>query len=167
MTLITGTTWGTVYLLHLAAPLGNLANTRAMAQHYIGWCLDLDERIEQHRRGIGSKMLAAAVQRGITFEVVATWHAPVMFEKALKRRKESPKLCPVCCKAHGWRVKHATPAARQLALDLWTPASDELPDLPPTRQTMDWYELSTLKQWRAAGVVERPALADNWDEGLL
>lgn len=166
MTLITGTTWGTVYLLHLAAPLGNLQNTRAQAQHYIGWCLDLDERIEQHRRGLGSKMLAAAVQRGISFEVVATWHAPVMFEKTLKRKKSAPRFCSVCCQTHGWRVKHTAPAARQLALDLWMPA-DELPDLPPTRQTMDFFELSMLKQWRATRVVEQPALAANWDDGLL
>ena len=28
---------GTVYLLHFLEPIGNPANPRAMAQHYIGW----------------------------------------------------------------------------------------------------------------------------------
>src|SRR5215510_5662916 len=101
---ITASTIGTVYLLHLSAPLGNLSNARAQAQHYIGFCLDLETRLKEHRAGWGSKLLAAAVARGITFEVVATWeHAPLAFEKVLKRRKEAPKLCPICCATHGWR----------------------------------------------------------------
>ncbi len=37
---ITATTWGFCCLLHFAAPLGNLTNVRAPAQHYIGFAAD-------------------------------------------------------------------------------------------------------------------------------
>lgn len=160
--LITASTIGTVYLLHLSAPLGNLANARAQAQHYIGFCLDLDTRIKEHRAGWGSKLLAAAVGRGITFEVVATWTpAPLAFEKALKRRKEAPKLCPVCCRAAGRSLRPLPVPCQQLELPI------DLDDFPPAPTLkMDWLEVQILRGWRQAGVRTVAGL-DNWDDGLL
>lgn len=167
MTIITATTWGTVYLLHLHAPLGNLANKRAQAQHYIGFALDLDARLAEHRRGGGSKLLAAAVGRGIAFTVVATWNAPLAFEKTLKRRKEAPKLCPVCTLANGQRCKQIQPPTHQ---QLVLPLDDgaDMPDVAIATK-MDWFEMDRLKRFRATRATLRPlvALATDWDSGLL
>lgn len=163
---ITAATWGTVYLLHLHQRLGNLSNARAQAQHYIGWCQNIDERLAQHRAGQGSKLLATAVARGITFEVAATWSAPVAFEKYLKRRKESPRLCITCCTAHGWICKHvASPTHVQLALPFPRPAL-ELPELPtPPVLRMDRYELLLTLGFRQARPAAQPS--GHIDDDLL
>ncbi len=120
---ITATTWGFCYLLHFSAPLGNLKNVRAQAQHYIGFAADdgsgvgLEHRIAEHLAGDGARITKAALANGIAVELVAAWHAPLSFEKRLKARKEAPRLCPVCCRAKGRKVKRADPLV-QLALEL-------------------------------------------------
>ena len=86
----------TVYLLHFSGRLGNPANPYAMAQHYIGTARDLSERLAEHRAGMGAKITAAAIQRGIDFDVVRTWPGGRDVERRLKNRKEGPRLCPTC-----------------------------------------------------------------------
>jgi hypothetical protein len=127
----------TVYLLHFAQPLGNLSNPRAQAAHYIGWALNLEDRIRAHRAGRGSHLTRIAVERGITFEVVATWPGDRNLERQIKGLKSSPRLCPICGRAHprGPLCLSYT----QLSLDL-----EEWPAPPATR--CDWYEWS----WRQA-----------------
>ncbi len=164
--LITSSTWGTCYLLHFSAPLGNPANTRAQAQHYIGWADDLEQHIAEHLAGRGARITRAAVAQGITFEVVATWHAPLGFEKVLKRRKEAPKLCALCAQARGQRAKRATVRAEQLVLplDLADVDIDPFPVLPA--RSMDGYEAWMLGRMRQAGA--RAVAVGEWnDEGLL
>ena len=85
-----------VYLLHFDHKLGNLANRYAQAQHYIGTARDLDSRIAEHKAGSGAAITAAAVHRGIGFDVVRTWSGGRQLERKLKNRKEAPRLCPVC-----------------------------------------------------------------------
>lgn len=81
---------GTVYLIHFDRPYRH-------AQHYIGWAKDLEKRIAQHRSGNGSKLMAAVVKKGITFEVVRTWHnVDRHFERKLKNRRCAGQLCPLC-----------------------------------------------------------------------
>lgn len=107
---------GYVYLIHLHHPLGQpqTAHQRAQhglpprqqpytshAQHYIGWCSNLAARIQAHQLGRGSKLLAAAHRQGIPFHIVRAWHSGPDFERTLKRRKESPRLCPICGPATG------------------------------------------------------------------
>lgn len=79
----------TVYLLHLSEPLRH-------AKHYMGVCEDLESRLERHAKGDGARMLAVCRERGITWQVVRTWPGDRLFERRLKRRRDSPKLCPVC-----------------------------------------------------------------------
>ena len=86
----------TVYLLHFDGKLGNPTNPLAMAQHYIGTARDLDTRIAEHKAGSGAAITAAAVQRGIGFDVARTWTGGRQLERQLKRRKEGPRLCPRC-----------------------------------------------------------------------
>ena len=79
-----------VYLLHLDKPLRH-------AKHYLGFAADdLPARLERHASGQGARMLAVCVERGITWQLVRTWQGDRNFERRLKNRRETPRLCPVC-----------------------------------------------------------------------
>ena len=157
---------GWVYLWHFARPLGNLANPRAQAGHYIGYAddpdgdaLELERRAAEHLAGRGARITRAAIAQGIEISLVAAWRAPLSFEKQLKRRKETPRLCPACCATRGRKVKRVI-VVEQLTLDL----DDEIPTVAPS--PADWLEIRTLCQWRAAAAGAVASTAD-WDDGLL
>ena len=97
-----------VYLLHFSQPLGNPANRYALATHYMGTAKDLGARIAEHRAGQGARITAAAVERSIDFAVVRTWSGGRQLERKLKRRKEDPRLCPVCKGTGHRRVKRSS-----------------------------------------------------------
>ena len=87
----------TVYLLHFLAPIGNPSNPRAMAQHYLGADLSGQRISVQAVGGHDAARIVAHVQReGIGFVVARTWPGSRALERELKRRKNAPKLCPVC-----------------------------------------------------------------------
>jgi len=79
----------TICLLHLDKPLRH-------ARHYVGLADDLDARLERHASGNGARMLAVCRERGITWQLVRTWQGDRNFERRLKNRRETPRLCPVC-----------------------------------------------------------------------
>jgi len=83
------------YLVHLDRKLGS-SHPRGGAGHYLGTTVNLDRRIAQHREGTGARILAAAVERGIGFDVVRTWPGGREKERELKRLRNSPRLCPRC-----------------------------------------------------------------------
>ena len=88
---------GHVYLVCFDALLGDLANPKGRAGHYLGWADDVDARMAEHRAGRGARILAACVQRGIAFHVVRTWaDADRSFERRLKRQHNAWKHCPRC-----------------------------------------------------------------------
>jgi predicted GIY-YIG superfamily endonuclease len=127
---------GLVYLLHFARPLSE----RHTCQHYLGWCLDLNERLAAHRAGRGARLTQVAVERGIGFEVVRTWVGSRTFERYLKNGKRGPKLCPMCYPSRRQGV-----AAEQLALPLFDdtepwPADFEFPEPPLTARC--WAEIA-------------------------
>ena len=134
----------TVYLLHFAQPLGNPTNPRALARHYVGWALNLDERINQHRRGDGCALTRAAVERGISFEVVQTWPGDYRLEKHIKALKAAPRLCPICGKRHRRGPLCMSFAQLPLPLD----EGDDWPEVPAAlfSRGPDWYELSYLRR---------------------
>lgn len=164
---------GWVYLWHFSRPLGNLANARAQAQHYIGYAddpdgdaMELERRAAEHLAGRGARITRAALASGIEIALVATWRAPLSFEKYLKRRKESPRLCPICCRASGRKVKVVeAPALVQLQLGL---ADDwiEPAELPTPAARMDRYEFLWRQRQRAARSAAAE-LAEDWDRDLL
>jgi predicted GIY-YIG superfamily endonuclease len=80
---------GTVYLLHLDPPLKH-------ARHYTGWTSDLDARMEAHRSGRGARLMEVVKEAGGSFRLVRTWPGGRALERAIKLRKEAPKLCPEC-----------------------------------------------------------------------
>src|SRR3954454_13513201 len=96
---------GTVYLLHFDRPIA----AGHTAQHYLGWTKYLPGRALAHLRGRGAKMTQVAHERGIGFVISRTWQGDRHFERKLKNRKEGPRLCPICRKAHD---------ARQLVMEL-------------------------------------------------
>lgn len=91
---------GIIYLLHFERPVGNLANPRAQARHYIGFTQNrrtLPQRLAHHREGRGSRLVHAVARAGIAFEVVRTWEGSRGDERRLKNRKKAHQLCPACC----------------------------------------------------------------------
>lgn len=171
---ITASSLGWCYLLHLSRPLGNLANPRAQAQHYSGWCEDLDTRIAEHLAGQGAKITRAAVAQGIEISLVATWRAPLAFEKYLKRRKDAPRLCPICCREQRRRVRQIeVPTVEQLRLDLACPggagvdAVEPWPadfDFPaPTLTRPCWAEIASERRARA---LNAPTPVANFDDEI-
>ena len=85
-----------VYLIHFDVPLGDLNNPRGRAQHYLGYTDDLEARLEQHRSGNGSAIMAAVVERGISWSVVRTWESGRTLERKLKDQHNTPRFCPLC-----------------------------------------------------------------------
>lgn len=86
----------TVYLLHFAEPIGNPANRRAMAQHYIGWTSEPAKRMDRHAAGNGAAIMRAVHARHIRVELARTWSGTRTLERQLKRRKNARQLCPIC-----------------------------------------------------------------------
>lgn len=80
---------GTIYLIHFGRPLFH-------AKHYLGWTGNLTSRIKRHFEGHGSRLMAAVLAAGIEITVVRTWAGDRNLERKLKKRKNSPKLCPIC-----------------------------------------------------------------------
>jgi predicted GIY-YIG superfamily endonuclease len=150
----------TVYLLHFSAPLDNAENRRALASHYIGWAVDLDSRLRQHRAGRGAAITRAAVERGIAFEVVATWPGDWLLERRLKALKATPRLCPICGKRHPGGRLHVAASWLQLELDF----DDDFPP-PPAHLLLpgpaEWLAEARAHRFYAEGAAaERTPLTE-------
>lgn len=83
-----------VYLLHFSTPVGGRAS------HYIGSTVDLDRRLQRHRRQRKKSnpvaFTRAAAKQHIDFTVARTWRANRSFERYLKQQKNAKRYCPVC-----------------------------------------------------------------------
>lgn len=86
---IKNTTGPVVYLLHFSTPFRHAA-------HYLGWTVNLLERIGKHRAGTGARLVAVVREYGIEVEVAAVWPGDRSKERALKRWHGGTKLCPIC-----------------------------------------------------------------------
>lgn len=80
-----------VYLLHFFSPLHH-------ARHYLGYCSgSVEDRIKRHRAGDGSRLVRALLAADQDFVVARTWpEGDRALERLLKRRKNAPRLCPIC-----------------------------------------------------------------------
>lgn len=88
---------GHVYLVCFESPIGDLANPKGAAGHYLGWADDVAARMAEHRAGRGARILAACVRQGIGFDVVRTWaDVDRTFERRIKRQHNAWRLCPRC-----------------------------------------------------------------------
>lgn len=96
-----------VYLIHLDTPL-------AHARHYCGFAEDdVQARFARHQAGNGARMLAVALERGITFQLVREW--PEGDRKLERRFKKGSltSLCPLCRPARLARQRETSKALRQ------------------------------------------------------
>jgi hypothetical protein len=70
------------------------------AKHYIGFAESQEsfaKRLACHKSGRGARLMKAITKAGIGFEVARTWNdGDRTFERKLKKRKNGPKLCPIC-----------------------------------------------------------------------
>lgn len=142
--------WPVVYLLHFNRPIGNPANTRALAQHYTGWTPDLLHRIAEHKAGRGAAITRAAVDQGIDWEVFVLGYGDWRLEQQVKAIKNNRRLCPICGVRHPRGQAHLPVVpVEQLALDL-----DGDPfDVPvPAMPRFDRWEWLVRKSW--SGVVD-------------
>lgn len=82
-----------VYLIHLSEPYKH-------AQHYLGFVENdekVENRLERHRSGTGSKLLRAVNKAGIQYLIARVWPGHTRDqERQLKNQKKSRMLCPIC-----------------------------------------------------------------------
>jgi hypothetical protein len=82
-----------VYLLHFDEPYKH-------ARHYMGSTTEanLDARLEHHRTGNGSRLMAAVSSAGISWRVVRLWIGDKNVERQLKNnvRGNTGQYCPEC-----------------------------------------------------------------------
>ncbi len=78
-----------VYLLHFSQAYRH-------ARHYLGSTDNLDRRLAEHESGAGARLLEVITEAGIGFTLAKTWEGGRDLERKLKRRKEAPRLCPIC-----------------------------------------------------------------------
>ncbi len=78
-----------IYLLHFQQRYHHAA-------HYMGYTEDLERRLQEHRSGIGSRLLAVIARAGIAWELAQTWPGDRRTERRFKMQKNSPRLCPIC-----------------------------------------------------------------------
>jgi predicted GIY-YIG superfamily endonuclease len=97
----------TIYLLHFSAAYHH-------ARHYIGFTDDLEARLADHRSGQGARLMAVIKDAGLTFEIVRTWSGDRAFERKLKRRKNTPTLCPECAGGKAFLRARTTTNAKSL-----------------------------------------------------
>jgi hypothetical protein len=89
---------GTIYLLCFDQPYVPYpgAPAHCCARHYIGWTLNLPERLRQHRQGHGARLIAVITAAGITFQLARTRPGDRATERAIKRCGGATRYCPIC-----------------------------------------------------------------------
>lgn len=91
-----------LYLLHFDRPYWTSSHP---CRHYLGYTTKtVPERMEKHRAGNGSKLVAYALRGGCDFTVVMTQAftsktAARQEEKRLKRNGHHDRNCPLCRRA--------------------------------------------------------------------
>lgn len=85
-----------VYLLHFEPGLPVTGDR--VARHYLGFAeRDVDGRVARHLQRQGSPLVAAVPAAGGRITLKRVWtDVDRAFERRLKRRHETPRLCPLC-----------------------------------------------------------------------
>ena len=79
-----------VYLIHFDRKLSH-------AQHYLGYADNVTKRIARHRSSQGARLLRVLNEQGIGWNVVRVWpDGDKQLERALKKKRNSSRLCPIC-----------------------------------------------------------------------
>lgn len=79
-----------VYIIHFERPFKH-------ARHYVGFAKHVQARIDHHRNGTGARLMSVIREAGISWIVSRIWkRGDRTFERRIKNRKSTPRLCPVC-----------------------------------------------------------------------
>lgn len=82
-----------VYLIHFETPNHH-------AEHYTGSCRDLQRRLDLHRAGRGSALLAHLARAGKPWQLAALYTGPLKAarnaEAIIKAAHNGPRYCPLC-----------------------------------------------------------------------
>lgn len=91
---------GSCYLLHFTQPYvaqrveGRKQQT---VQHYLGWSENLANRLNLHSTGHGARLVRVVRDAGIKWHLARVWEdVDRHYERWLKNRKHSSRLCPLC-----------------------------------------------------------------------
>lgn len=79
----------TVYLLHFHQRYKH-------SRHYTGSTTNLAQRLDQHAKGHGARLLAVVQAAGITWTLARTWEGGKSRERQLKRQGGASRRCPIC-----------------------------------------------------------------------
>lgn len=67
------------------------------ARHYLGYADDVGPRVNAHLHGAGARLTQVATEAGCKLILARVWpDADRTEERRLKRRHNSPQLCPIC-----------------------------------------------------------------------
>lgn len=78
-----------VYILHFDKPLKH-------AKHYVGFAVNVNKRVEKHRKGTGARLTQVLKQVGIGFVVAAVLPGERDLERKIKNQKHTDRFCPIC-----------------------------------------------------------------------
>ena len=97
----------TLYLIHFTQPYrAKSGKKQKTAQHYLGYTINIENRMALHRSGQGAKLLRVCKQEGITWEIARVWPGEGReTEKKFKRRGHFKTICP-CCNQKVSHLRH-------------------------------------------------------------
>lgn len=81
-----------IYILEFSGTLGDPSNPKGQAKFYVGKTFDVAARLEEHRAGQGAHITRAAVQQGLTLNVVAVFKGAGTIERQIKNQANTPRL---------------------------------------------------------------------------
>ena len=90
---------GYVYLLHFDTPYQHV-------RHYLGYTVNVDQRLAMHAAGRGARLLEVLKAEGITLDGGMGAGRDRALERRLKDRHEGPRLCPICNPKGGASCQH-------------------------------------------------------------
>ena len=96
---------GCCYTLHYRDPIGNTADPRGWAQHYVGWSAEhcLEGRISDHREGrCGVPLVMAFWRAGIPFAVDSVERGVTRDRENQLKLKGASRRCPACQGLVSW-----------------------------------------------------------------
>lgn len=152
-----------MYLLHLDPPYKH-------ARHYTGFTTNLERRLEEHRSGLGARLMQVVKEAGGSFRVARTWPGTRGLERAIKDMRAAPRLCPECSD-HPLPLKtgHAadTGSHKQAAAEADSvpepeaeTVAEHLEQIRPHTPVVPWTELEpVLDRLEAGWLAERDAQA--------
>ncbi len=65
-------------------------------RHYLGSTKHLEERLQEHARGQGARLIEVITEAGISWQLVGTWEGGRQEERLIKNRKNAAAMCPHC-----------------------------------------------------------------------